>query len=434
MKSNQISYEMLDDSLKAKLDLSIDTTLVKNYESIPSIRGSEDSSVYIIVDDDVYTNEDLEEENRKGYVYYAKNIGEEYSYIRTQEEIKFLSYNLFNSSPFAFKNHTHELIGDYKVRYEDIINLPENFHPSRHIHEKEDINYDFNILEDVKGKNNNILDNSAFFICNRYTAYEISQTSGQTSKIIFDRWKINANINSISIKDIGFNISLLSANTYLSQVINKESFCEDIYSLTSKDYTVSIDGKFENIKLISLYINEEKKGNLQNNTISFSIDFSLVTQDINLKLEFEPMDNNTEYSFDLYYVKLEKGSSKTNYELEDISITAVKCKKYYDTLYINEKQVSSKENGHILLSFNIPNYIKGQYKLYLLDDIILQCEDNLKSNIIFTKGMEITNSAIIENKKILFDTSSIAGLSKNIIDSNLNFRINNVALLLDKEI
>lgn len=413
MKVNKIGYEMLDDTLKSIIDKNVDTGLVKSFSHIPSIRTMQDKEAYIILDDDIYLEEN-EEKNRKGYIYYAENLGDGYVYVGKQKDIEFTPYDLLENNPFAFKEHTHDLSGsDYTISWDSVTGKPESWHPSRHTHVSgevsvgwADINEKPEVFppaehshgsggqldrgwEDILNKpglyGNNLLHNTAFKVHQRYDDMDFPMNilSDGEAKIIFDRWAFINELNipmSVSREaNGGFSVDgLNNVSKYDIFKIRQSVKASEIgYSKGAgmKRFNVSVNGEFENILSIELYINNMLLGTLNNSdNTNFQINFGVLRNDIIFELQIT-FKENVLPSFKLYNIKMEAGEFKTDYVDVNESLELLRCKRYYQRLTLPENVIISGSNDHV--RFIYPGYINmiKTPSVTLLNDLYIHKTD-----------------------------------------------------------
>lgn len=385
MKVNKIGYEMLDSTLKAILDKNVDTGLVKSFLDIPNIRTEDDHEAYIILDDDIYVEEN-EEKNRKGYIYYAENIGEGYKYVGKQNEIEFTPYDLLENNPFAFKEHTHDLSGsDYTIFWDSVTGKPESWHPSRHTHVSGEVSVDWEDInekpqvfppaehshgsggeldrgwEDILNKpglyGNNLLHNTSFKVHQRYDDmdFPLDILSDGESKMIFDRWafinELNIPMSVSKIENGGFSVVGTSIEGTLDKFKIRQTIkaSEIGYSKDAgmKRFNVSVNGDFENVFSVELYINNMIIGDLlDSNSLNFPINFGRLNNDIIIELRVSFKDDVLP-SFKLYNIKLETGEFKTDYVDVNESLELLRCRRYYQRLTLPENVILSGLHNHV---------------------------------------------------------------------------------------
>ncbi|MCR2033695.1 hypothetical protein [Anaerofustis stercorihominis] len=393
MKVNKIGYEMLDSTLKSILDKNVDTGLVKSFLDIPNIRTEDDHEAYIILDDDIYMEEN-EEKNRKGYIYYAENIGEGYIYVGKQNEIEFTPYDLLENNPFAFKEHTHDLSGsDYTIFWDSVTGKPESWHPSRHTHVSGEVSVDWEDInekpevfppaehshgsggeldrgwEDILNKpglyGNNLLHNTSFKVHQRYKDldFPLEIVSDGEAKMIFDRWafinELNIPMSVSKVENGGFSVEGVNnvSNYDIFKIRQTVKASEIGYSKGAgiKRLNVSVNGEFDNVYSIELYINNMMLGNLNNSdNTNFQVNFGVLRNDIVFELQII-FKNDVLPSFKLYNIKMEAGEVKTDYVDISESLELMRCKRYYQRLTLPENVILSASHNHIRLIY--PGYI-----------------------------------------------------------------------------
>jgi len=442
LKANKISYEMLDTPLKSMLDKNMDTGLVRSYSDIPVVRSEFDKEAYIIVDDDMYF-EGEEEKNRKGYIYYAKNISDSYVYVGRQKSIEFTPYDLAENNPFAFKNHTHDLSGeDYTISWDNVLNKPESWHPGRHTHVSGEVDISWADIsrkpevfppaehthgssggigetwEDISGRPGlfgvNLIHNPGFKIHQRYKDddfFKDIESNGE-SVIVFDRWQC---INELDItaqvkksEDGGIKVTAADESYGYFTLRQRLSSKEIGYSagVIRKNYTLSINADLQNVYSLGLFVNNIKVGDLKTEKkVSFPFDIFVFKDYVNIDLKVSPLSGSP-VDFTVYSIKLEEGDVATNYIDTSESMELLRCKRYYQRLMLPQNIIQSFENNQIRLMY--PGYIQMVQTpdVKLLNDLYIHKSDGSSNIKIALKDENITSltNVLFKDSCVIIDT------------------------------
>lgn len=414
MKGNKIGYEMLTPELKSKLDMCVDVSLVKSSLEVPSIKEDGKRSVYIVIDDDIVSGE-----NMKGSIYYAEDNGDSYSIIGKRDEIQFALYDLLESNPFAFKEHTHNLAGkELFVPWENIINAPSSWHPSKHIHYSDELNVEFedilnkpatyppsehthegssatweNIMNKPQIALPNLFDNAFFEIHQRWDF----ETDGNPSfdygdlDIIFDRWQMSNLIDNPTTitkeTNGGFKVSSDSSSEWgtfcLAQQIDISKLGY-IDGVDSKEFTISIKGDFSSIANVEVLFEGVpcgEDGIIDNDSsVTFSIPFSDYEKNSQVFFVINFWADATKpFEFTVNSIKLERGSVTSSHERENYELELLKCKRYYQKAKLPQGSYYCDSSKNIRVFYPLQVPMIASPAITLIDSLYYHCQKNSSS-------------------------------------------------------
>ena len=496
MKSNKITFEMLDGYVKSKLDEKLDVRLVSCFDDIPQVKTEQDANNYIIMSDDIITTSSGDKVNRKGYIYSAYKTGDSYVFTGIQEKIEFYPYDILNNNPFALKNHTHKPEETDAINWKDIQNTPDEYMPKEHMHDWEDVfnkpntyppsehtHDDINTTstwEDISNKpetfppsahTHNISDienittansntknmcyNPTFRVRQRLVAspwdFNNPKTSfnmsGISPTLYFDRWYFSASCTdlestNISFLDKGFTFrpKFNPFNTYQPEdmIYNIGQFdMEQRFSPKDLGYndnlkgeeipiTISLGSNMENstalFHCVEVYQNDVLVGNINENkgniTSSFTITDDNINQYITIKFTFHFTNEHLWDEFkntreiEIYYVKIESGTTATPFIADSYEDELKECEKFYQLVQIPYSPIVTNRFGKFEILLHLNTMMNKTPTIRTLSNIVLHnLADPTKTVLAMSSNSNMSNDYNIklDNQKYL----SINNAEKN---------------------